>query len=151
MIWIAPDRVPPALSTPDFVLEPLGPEHNERDHRAWMSSIDHIRATPGFGPGDWGNDAWPVAMSSAENLGDLQMHRREFEAGEAFAWSVLDHDGAVIGCVYIDPDPTGACEAVVRSWTTAQAASLDVVLADAIRAWIEDAWPIRSARFPGRT
>lgn len=31
-----------------FHLEPLGPQHNERDYEAWMSSIDHIRSTPGF-------------------------------------------------------------------------------------------------------
>ncbi|MCU1389868.1 MAG: hypothetical protein JWL72_3206 [Ilumatobacteraceae bacterium] len=149
--WIEPDRVPPALRTADFVLEPLGPEHNERDHLAWMSSIGHIRSTPGFGSGDWGDDAWPVAMSLAENLVDLEMHRREFDTGEAFAWSVLDHAGNVIGCVYIDPDPTGECDAAVRCWVTANAAALDVVLADAIRAWTADAWPIRSVRFPGRT
>ncbi len=26
-----------------FHLEPLGPVHNERDHEAWMSSIEHAR------------------------------------------------------------------------------------------------------------
>jgi hypothetical protein len=35
----------------EFVLEPMAPEHNERDYTAWMSSIEHIRATAGFE--DW--------------------------------------------------------------------------------------------------
>jgi hypothetical protein len=40
--------VPRELVTPRFRLEPLGPQHNADDHEAWTSSIEHIRATPGF-------------------------------------------------------------------------------------------------------
>jgi hypothetical protein len=59
--------VPTHLEGDGFRLEPLGPEHNERDHAAWMSSIEHIHATPGFGDSDW-----PAPMSLAENLLDLE-------------------------------------------------------------------------------
>ncbi|MGA2014976.1 MAG: N-acetyltransferase, partial [Solirubrobacteraceae bacterium] len=45
--------VPLALTGPGFRLEPLGPQHNVADHRAWTSSIDHIRATPGFSTWRW--------------------------------------------------------------------------------------------------
>jgi hypothetical protein len=38
--------VPPPLTTDQFRLEPLGPQHNEVDHAAWTTSIEHIRATP---------------------------------------------------------------------------------------------------------
>ena len=62
-------EVPLELSTDRFRLEPLGPEHNERDHEAWMSSIDHIRATPGFPDGKW-----PTEMSAEQNLADLVRH-----------------------------------------------------------------------------
>jgi hypothetical protein len=47
------DFVPEGFTPPDgliaeaSVLEPLGPEHNEADHAAWMSSIEHIHASPG--------------------------------------------------------------------------------------------------------
>jgi hypothetical protein len=47
------------------VLEPLGPEHNEDDHEAWSSSIEHIRATPGFLDG-----RWPSPMTLEENRAD---------------------------------------------------------------------------------
>ena len=41
--------VPPAgLAAASFRLEPLGPQHNESDYDAWSSSIEHIRATPGY-------------------------------------------------------------------------------------------------------
>ena len=41
---------PSGLGTESFALEPLGPEHNERDFAAWSSSIDHIRSSAGFAP-----------------------------------------------------------------------------------------------------
>ena len=143
---------PPPLVARDFVLVPLGPEHNAADHVAWGSSIDHIRATPGFGPGDWGDDDWPVPMSSADNLADLEQHAEEFRQGIAFAYTVLEPDppGDVIGCVYIDPDPTGAAQAVVRSWVRADRAHLDTPLALAVRHWLEDSWPLAPVRWPGR-
>jgi len=58
-----------------FRLEPLGPEHNERDHRAWMSSIEHIRSSPGFA-----GRRWPHEMTLDENAGDLVAHAEDFSA-----------------------------------------------------------------------
>ena len=39
--------VPRRLETPQFVLEPLGPEHNDQDYDAWAPSREHIDTTPG--------------------------------------------------------------------------------------------------------
>jgi hypothetical protein len=58
---------PSGLETDLFRLEPLGPQHNERDYEAWSSSIEHIRASPGYGAGS----RWPRPMSLEENLADL--------------------------------------------------------------------------------
>lgn len=140
---------PVALSTKWFRLEILAPVHNERDHEAWMSSIEHIHATAGFAQPDWGGDDWPMAMTLDQNLADLENHRSEFVAGEAFAYSVLDGD-EVIGCVYIDPDDSGAADAMVRSWVRASRAEQDLDLAVAIDQWLGEAWPLRSWRWPGR-
>ena len=87
--------LPTSLAGPGFRLEPLGPEHNERDYAAWTSSIDHIRATPGFETSDW-----PHEMTLEENLADLEGHARDFEERTGFTYSILDGD-EVIGCVYI--------------------------------------------------
>ena len=142
--------VPPAALVDEwFRLEMLAPRHNERDHDAWMTSIEHIRTTPGFAPRDWGEDDWPTAMTLDDNLADLEQHCAEFLAGEAFAYSVVDGD-EVIGCIYIDPDDSGAAEAMVRSWVRASRADLDRDLAAAIDRWLHDAWPLRSRRWPGR-
>lgn len=40
-----------------FRLEPLGPQHNDADHRAWMSSIDHIRLHDAVA--NWLETQWP--------------------------------------------------------------------------------------------
>jgi hypothetical protein len=135
-----------------FVLEPLGPQHNDRDHPAWMSSIEHIHATPGFTAADWGGDAWPYEMSLEQNLGDLVGHADEFEHGVAFAYTVLDPaNNDVIGCVYVDPDETGAADAMCRCWVRATHAALDDELYRMLRDWLrEPLWTIESVRFPGR-
>src|SRR5262245_16131848 len=85
--------VPVTLFTEQFVLEPLGPEHNESDYAAWTSSIAHIRSTPGFA-----RTTWPYPMSLEQNKADLDEHAREFRERIAFAYTVLDpHDRSVVG------------------------------------------------------
>src|SRR4051812_32678617 len=56
---------PTSLATDQFRLEPLGPQHNQSDHSAWMSSIDHIRSTAGFRDGGWPP---PDGMPLEQNL-----------------------------------------------------------------------------------
>ena len=63
--------VPLDLKTEHFRLEPVGPQHNERDHQSWMSSIEHIQNTPGF---PHGKGKWPAAMSLEKNLVDQEQH-----------------------------------------------------------------------------
>ncbi len=66
--FVPADFDPPrTLSTDAFVLEPLGPQHNDADLAAWTSSIDHIRATPGFPDGSWP----PVDGMTREREGDV--------------------------------------------------------------------------------
>ncbi len=136
-------QVPAGLDGPGFRLEPLGPEHNERDHAAWMSSIDHIRSTPGF---DLAERAWPVEMSLEQNLQDLEMHASHFEQRTGFTYSVLDGD-QVIGCVYIYPAIRSGSDAEVRSWVTAERAEQDPAVRDAVSAWLERAWPFAEPHY----
>ena len=65
--------VPRRLETPQFVLEPLDPEHNDQDYDAWTSSREHIHATPG-----WEDSSWPREMTPEENRADLQRHADDF-------------------------------------------------------------------------
>jgi len=139
--------VPRELVTEDFRLEPLGPQHNAGDYEAWMSSIDHIRTTPGFGDGTWPDPA----MTPEENLADLRRHARDFAQRSGFTYTVLARDnGRIIGCVYIYPSPDADGAADVRSWVRADQADLDVALHDAVAAWLNNAWPFTAIRYAPR-
>ena len=134
--------VPLSLEGPGFRLEPLGPEHNERDHEAWMSSIEHIRATPGYPDG-----SWPTAMTLERNLEDLERHARHFAERVGFTYSVLDGD-EVVGCVYIYPSETAA--AGVQSWVRASRAELDEPLWRKVSEWLADDWPFATVDYAPR-
>lgn len=136
--------VPLGLTTDRFRLEPLGPQHGDRDHEAWMSSIDHIRATPGFPDGNW-----PREMSAEQNLADLVRHAGDFAARKGFTYSVLDGD-EVIGCVYLYPLTDGEHDVEVLSWVRASRAELDVVLWETVSAWLADSWPFRHPGYASR-
>jgi hypothetical protein len=137
--------VPLGLETSEFVLRPLGPEHNGRDYDAWTSSLDHIRATPGFAEG-----SWPHEMTLDENRGDLQRHAGDFSNRTGFTYTVLDPAEAdVIGCVYIYPLPEDD-GASVSSWVRRSRADLDVPLWRAVSGWLESDWPFANVVYAAR-
>ncbi len=146
--------VPDGLAAAQFRLEPLGPQHNTADYAAWTASIDHIQATPGFA-----GTGWPVPMSLADNLRDLERHAQDFAQRRGFTYTVLSIGaGDVIGCVYIYPrrdagpgGSTGAGQARVRSWVRADHAELDPVLYRTVLAWLEQHWPFQSIDYAPRS
>ena len=146
MAFVPDDFQPPARLVADgFLLEPLGPEHNEADHQAWSSSIEHIRATPGFPDG-----RWPRPMTPEENRADLERHARDFAARAGFTYTVLDpSDRDVIGCVYIYPDKQGVDDARVSSWVQATHAGRDAALRDLVSRWLAEAWPFERVSYAG--
>ena len=128
--------VPNPLEAPGFHLEPLGAHHNDRDYEAWMSSIEWIRSTPGYGP----DSDWPVTMSLEANLGDLEMHARDYEDRVGFTYSVLDAD-EVIGCVYNYPTTEPGFDASVKSWVRVSRKEMDAVVHRTVMGWIGQHWP----------
>ena len=138
--------VPLALTTEHFRLEPLGPKHNESDYEAWSSSLEHIRATPG-----WEASSWPDDRSIADNLRDLERHADDFEQRTGFTYTVLDPTtGGVIGCVYIYPDKSEEQDAKVLSWVRASRAELDAPLWRAVTQWLADEWPFERVDYAER-
>jgi hypothetical protein len=147
--FVPDDFDPPrTLALPRFHLVPLGTEHNESDHAAWMSSIAHIRATPGFE--SWG---WPPleGMSLEANRDDLEAHARDFAERTGFTFTVLrPGTGEVIGCLYIYPAKDGDHEAQVRSWVRADVADLDAPLYAAVSRWLAECWPFERVAYADR-
>jgi hypothetical protein len=140
--------VPRELATEEFRLEPLGPQHNQGDYEAWTSSIDHIRATPGFQGRPWPDPA----MTPEENLADLQRHAEDFAHRSGFTYTVLASDSSqIIGCVYIYPSDSADGTADIRSWVRADRAGLDVAVYDAVSVWLKTAWPFTTISYAQRT
>ncbi len=136
-------EVPLELTAAGFRLVPLGPEHNADDYRAWTSSIEHIRQTPGFESG-----SWPEPMTIQENLGDLHGHAADFARRKGFTYTVLDAaNGAVMGCVYIYPSRESGYDASVRSWVRADHAGQDAALRAAVRGWLTACWPFKALHY----
>ena len=130
-----------------FAVEPLAARHNESDHAAWTSSIDHIKASPGFGGRDWPGGP----RSLTENAGDIAQHARDFADRTGFAYTVLDPAcGEVIGCVYFYPPRRDGYDVDVRSWVRADRAELDKPLYDAVQTWLAEAWPFGEPDYAAR-
>src|SRR5262249_34212816 len=129
-------RVPNGLSGKGFRLVPLRPEHNEGDYRAWTSSMEHIKRTPGFE-----QYPWPNEMTSEDNLRDLEQHAADFDHRVGFTYSVMNGN-AVIGCVYIYPSGRPD-HANVRSWVRKDRAHLDTRLYKLVRGWLRRKWPFK--------
>ena len=147
--FVPDDFDPPReLQLPELHLVPLGAQHNESDHAAWMSSIAHIRATPGFE--SWG---WPPVegMSLDANRRDLERHARDFAERTGFTFTVLrPGTEEVIGCLYIYPAKDGGGDAEVRSWVRADVAELDGPLHAAVSRWLVERWPFERAIYADR-
>jgi hypothetical protein len=149
MTFVPDDFEPPReLVTDAFRLEPLGPQHNDSDHAAWSSSIEHVRSTPGFETNDWPPTG---GMTLADNLADLEGHARDFAERRGFTYTVLAPGGdEVIGCVYIYPAHGEERAARVSSWVRADVAELDVALHDAVSRWLAERWPFQRLDYADR-
>jgi hypothetical protein len=145
--FVPPDfEVPLGIETSEFVLEPLGPEHNDQDYHAWTSSMEHIAATPGFV-----GSTWPRDMTSDDNRADLHRHADDFRNRSGFTYAVLDPaDRDVIGCVYIYPARDSDNDASARSCVRASHAHLDTPLWRAVSAWLESDWPFSGVEYAPR-
>jgi hypothetical protein len=137
-------EIPQVFAGDGFHMEPLGPEHNERDYEAWMSSVDHIRATPGFPDSDW-----PAPMHLDENLADLVRHADDFGNRTGFTYSIVDGND-VIGCLYIYPSRNAAYDADVRSWVRQSRAEMDTIVWRSASQWLVEEWPFSKPQYAER-
>jgi hypothetical protein len=146
--FVPADFAPPqGLATAEFVLEPLGPQHNDSDYAAWTSSIEHIHQTPGYPDG-----RWPYPMPLEKNRHDLERHQKDFQTRKGFTYTVLNPDDRrVIGCVYIYPLKNTPGTAEVLSWVTAARAELDVPLHRAVSDWLVCDWPFAHVEYAPRS
>lgn len=131
-----------------FKLRVLQEDYAELDYDAVMTSAEHIRGV--FGPGN----EWPSeTMTIDQNRADLSKHRAEFEARQAFAYTVLSpEENTCLGCVYIYPAHRPDYDAAVFIWTRAseKLSGFDELLYDSMQKWIRERWPFITVAYPGR-
>ncbi|WP_084076869.1 GNAT family N-acetyltransferase [Demequina sp. NBRC 110057] len=129
-------------------LRPISPDDTDIDMVAVMGNQARLWAKYGE---EWG---WPPADMTAEaDRADLDRHAREMVTHESFNYAILPAgEGAIYGCVYIDPaDAVGNVGSVaeVSWWVVADAPA---GLADAVAAfvprWLAEAWPFVEVRYP---
>jgi hypothetical protein len=139
--------VPSSLIDDSFVLEPLSPEHNEADYSAWISSVEHIRRTPGFVDSDW-----PREISLEQNRADLAKHAKEFAERRGFTYTVLDLERVeVLGCVHIYPSKNPIFDAEISSWVRSDRVELDSRLCRRVSEWLSELWPFEAVSYAPRS
>ena len=144
--FVPPDfAVPARLETELFTLEPLGPEHNERDYDAWTSSKEHIHATPG-----WHDSSWPKAMTLDENRGDLERHADDFRKRTASPTPCSTARAGTSSAAFTSIRVGTARTTRMCSWVRASRADLDVPLWRSVGDWIAAEWPFRSVEYAER-
>ncbi|MCZ6596070.1 MAG: GNAT family N-acetyltransferase [Planctomycetota bacterium] len=142
--WSSDFEPPLALDTDRVHLEPLAGQHTEMDYAALMSSREHLQRTLGWG--DWPRPDFTVE----ENRGDLERHWGEFEAREAYAYTVQDAARErCVGCIYMNPAEAEGDDAPgvrLAYWVTEPEleSDLDRHVLEAVLHWVEEDWPFAS-------
>ena len=138
--------VPTSFEGEHFQLQVLGPDVNELDYEAVMSSKKNLRNI--FAK----NDRWPCdKMTAKENNSDLITHLREFNNREAFAFTVLTPEkNKCIGCIYIEPCYRENFDAEVYFWIRDDNLYLESEFYRIVNKWIKDDWPFANTIWPGR-
>lgn len=142
MVWTSA-FVPPEPPVTDRIrLVPLGPDVAEADYVAIMGSRQRLRRELGW-------NGWPPdGFTLADNRADLAEHYAEFLGREAYAYSVLNPSGAVVGCAYVEPWDPGA---QVAFWVVDPEVEtgLERHLLQTLATWLAT-WPLGSVRVPLR-
>ncbi|MDO6776988.1 hypothetical protein Q4591_16720 [Shewanella sp. 3_MG-2023] len=138
--------VPKIWVTEHFHLTMLEDALARIDYEAVMSSQKRLQGTFGLDSG------WPKAtMTLQQNTEDLKNHKLEFEAREAFAYSVLNPSKSkCLGCVYIDPSQSAEYDCEVYLWVRDDSLALEQALYESILLWLNNDWPFARIAFPGR-
>lgn len=139
--------VPVLHQARNFKLVPLGPALAQHDYDAYMSSIDHLRAT--FSSGGWPHKN----LTMADALKDVEGEIARFHGRESFTYAVLTPDGGrELGCVYIRPSRKVGYDAQVALWVTADQfhAGFENQLIPEVKQWLAASWPFKAVAFPKR-
>ncbi|GIU06907.1 MULTISPECIES: hypothetical protein [unclassified Shewanella] len=145
--FIADNFEPPrCFESNHFHFRVLEEQVAEQDFEAVTSSQKRLQGI--FGP----SSDWPRSdLTLAQNRLSLQVHKREFDSREAFAYSVFNKaKDKCLGSIYIDPSCSANYDSEVHLWIRDDCIELDAVLYQTVIEWLADSWPFSRVAFPGR-
>ena len=138
---------PRELSLGDCRLRPL-------DHEVMLADYDAVvRGAEAIAGAYRREPRYYREFSLADEVIELGWHVGEWRRRRSFAYAVMSPDGArCFGSVYVYPTLKRDHDAEVILWTTPDAPGpgFEARLLAAVRAWLAEAWPLRSVAFPGR-
>ncbi len=149
-VSLVPDdfEVPQVLDRERFRLRMLTIHDVVKDYDAVMSSIDHLQGV--FGE----RSSWPSpSLTLEQDLIDLGWHQKEFRKRTSFTYTMMSRDEKrCLGAVYFYPSADAASDVDVYLWVRADevAGGLDGELFATVRWWVQQSWPFRRVRYPGR-
>jgi hypothetical protein len=139
-------QVPDHYTAKNYQLVPLGPGVAKLDYDAYMSSIDHLRATMG------GN--WPrPGLTLDDQAKDMAGEKGQWDTRKSFPFAVLTPDGKKeLGCFYLRPSNKEGFDAVATMWVTQEQfdKGFDAELYRDMKGWVAEKWPFRKVGWPGR-
>ena len=140
-------EVPRNYKTKTYQLVPLGVGLEKIDYDAYMSSVEHLRAT--FSGGSWPHAG--LTMEDAKK--DMEQEQKQWDTRASFPYAVLTPDGKKeLGCFYLRPSPKAGYDAVATMWVTKEMydRGFDARLYADMKAWVAKAWPFKAVAWPGR-
>ncbi len=149
MAGIVPDSftVPTTYVGDGYKLAPLGPAVAELDYKAYMSSIDHIKASMGGGN-------WPRPdLTMADQAKDMAGEKAQWDGRKSFPFAVLTSDGSrELGCFYLRPSNKAGYDVAATMWVTQEAfdKGFEAKLYQDMKAWVSKAWPFEKVAWPGK-
>lgn len=155
---LVPDgfEVPDRIETDRFVVVPLTRRLLALDFEAYMSSVEHLKATYNVDEPFMVHGAkWPERATPDDGFLDVAWCEFERLNRTSFAYAVLDPaEERELGCVYVFPCKKAGFAAECRMWVRQSelARGLDEALETWFRDWIDQVWPFApgTAAWPGR-
>jgi len=137
---------PPApFANNRWLLEVLTPDCVEEDYAVVMANRHRLRSV--FTE----HDQWPAdSMTLSDNLADLQMHQREYQMREAYAYVVYSLSKEYVGCVYLYPPSVVGFDAELFYWVDERFVSNEPSLQCDILQWLKHDWGLLNVALPGR-
>jgi hypothetical protein len=139
-------NAPVAFEGEGFRLRPLNYEVMMLDYEAVMKGALNLTNADREDEYDYSK------FTLQDEIIEVGWHTGEWRRRHSFAYSVMSSDNAICyGSLYINPTRKRDYDAEAVMWVTPDAPpGLDGAVYEAVKHWLQDAWPFSNVGYPGR-